>query len=128
MRLVMPPGASIPLALLFFGLFWLIFGTPTAYPLFAGFLVGYLVYDYMHYYLHHFVPRVEAGQAACANSTCATTSRTTVTATASPRRSGMWSSAPCRARVAADHRASAARVHTVTVCDETVCQHALTVK
>ena len=62
MRLVMPPGASIPLALLFFGVFWLIFGTPTAYPLFAGFLVGYLVYDYMHYYLHHFVPKSDTGK------------------------------------------------------------------
>jgi dihydroceramide fatty acyl 2-hydroxylase len=57
MRLVMPPGASIPLAALFFGLFWLVFGLPTALPLFAGFLIGYLVYDYMHYYLHHFVPK-----------------------------------------------------------------------
>ena len=57
MRLVMPPGASIPLAALFFGLFWLVFGLPTAYPLFAGFLVGYLAYDYTHYYLHHFVPK-----------------------------------------------------------------------
>jgi dihydroceramide fatty acyl 2-hydroxylase len=62
MRLVMPPGASIPLALLFFGIFWLIFGTPTAYPLFAGFLTGYLAYDYMHYYLHHFVPRSRLGK------------------------------------------------------------------
>lgn len=57
LRLVMPPGASIPLALLFFGLFYLAFGAPAAFPLFAGFLVGYLTYDYMHYYLHHFVPR-----------------------------------------------------------------------
>src|SRR5690349_6863840 len=57
MLLVMPPGASIPLAALFFGLFWLIFGLPTAYPLFAGFLLGYLIYDYMHYYLHHLVPK-----------------------------------------------------------------------
>ena len=62
MRLVMPPGASIPLALLFFGAFWLIFGSPTAYPLFAGFLVGYLTYDYMHYYLHHFVPKSTLGK------------------------------------------------------------------
>ena len=62
MRLVMPPGASIPLALLFFGLFWLIFGTPMAYPLFAGFLAGYLMYDYMHYYLHHAVPKSELGK------------------------------------------------------------------
>jgi dihydroceramide fatty acyl 2-hydroxylase len=62
MRLVMPPGASIPLAALFFGLFWLIFGLPTALPLFAGFLVGYLMYDYMHYYLHHVVPRSKLGK------------------------------------------------------------------
>ena len=63
MRLVMPPGASIPLAALFFGLFWLIFGLPTAYPMFAGFLIGYLTYDYMHYYLHHFVPKSQRGKA-----------------------------------------------------------------
>jgi dihydroceramide fatty acyl 2-hydroxylase len=63
MRLVMPPGASIPLAALFFGLFWLIFGLPTAYPIFAGFLIGYLTYDYMHYYLHHFVPKSKRGKA-----------------------------------------------------------------
>ena len=63
MRLVMPPGASIPLAALFFGLFWVIFGLPTAYPMFAGFLIGYLTYDYMHYYLHHFVPKSKRGKA-----------------------------------------------------------------
>jgi dihydroceramide fatty acyl 2-hydroxylase len=62
MRLVMPPGASIPLAALFFGLFWLLFGLPTAYPLFAGFLVGYLAYDYTHYWLHHFVPKSTLGK------------------------------------------------------------------
>jgi dihydroceramide fatty acyl 2-hydroxylase len=62
MRLVMPPGASIPLAALFFGLFWLIFGLPTALPLFAGFLVGYLMYDYTHYYLHHVVPKSKLGK------------------------------------------------------------------
>jgi sterol desaturase/sphingolipid hydroxylase (fatty acid hydroxylase superfamily) len=62
LRLVMPPGASIPLAALFFGLFWLVFGVPLAYPLFAGFLVGYLAYDYTHYYLHHFVPKSQLGR------------------------------------------------------------------
>jgi dihydroceramide fatty acyl 2-hydroxylase len=62
MRLVMPPGASIPLAALFFGLFWLVFGLPTALPLFAGFLIGYLMYDYTHYYLHHVVPRSKLGK------------------------------------------------------------------
>ena len=62
LRLVMPPGASIPLAALFFALFWLVFGIPTALPLFAGFLVGYLLYDYTHYYLHHFVPKSSFGK------------------------------------------------------------------
>lgn len=62
LRLVMPPGASIPLALLFYGLFVLIFGTPLAYPLYAGLLIGYLIYDYMHYYVHHFVPKSRLGK------------------------------------------------------------------
>ena len=62
LRLVMPPGASIPLAALFLGLFWLVLGSPTAFPFFAGFIAGYLAYDYTHYYLHHFVPRSELGK------------------------------------------------------------------
>lgn len=62
MRLVMPPGASIPLAILFFGLFVLIFGTPHAYPLFAGFLLGYLAYDYTHYHVHHHTPTTKLGK------------------------------------------------------------------
>jgi dihydroceramide fatty acyl 2-hydroxylase len=62
LRLVMPPAVSIPLAALFFGAFALIFGTPAAYPIFAGLLVGYLVYDYTHYYVHHFVPRSALGK------------------------------------------------------------------
>ena len=51
-RLVMPPGASIPLALLFFGLFRLLFGAWTL-GVFAGFILGYLVYDTIHYAVHH---------------------------------------------------------------------------
>jgi sterol desaturase/sphingolipid hydroxylase (fatty acid hydroxylase superfamily) len=62
LRLVMPPAVSIPLAALFFIAFTLLFGTPEAYPLFAGFLAGYLAYDYMHYYVHHFVPKSELGK------------------------------------------------------------------
>jgi sterol desaturase/sphingolipid hydroxylase (fatty acid hydroxylase superfamily) len=52
-RLVMPPVVSIPLALLFYGLFLLVFGriAPAAY---AGFLGGYLFYDMVHYATHHF--------------------------------------------------------------------------
>jgi sterol desaturase/sphingolipid hydroxylase (fatty acid hydroxylase superfamily) len=62
MRLVMPPALSIPLGLAFFGLFALVFGTPAAYPLFAGLLVGYLTYDYTHYYLHHHTPKTRLGK------------------------------------------------------------------
>src|SRR5215218_6153067 len=62
LRLVMPPAASLPLAALFFGAFWLVFGIPTALPIFAGFLLGYLAYDYTHYYIHHFVPKSDLGK------------------------------------------------------------------
>jgi sterol desaturase/sphingolipid hydroxylase (fatty acid hydroxylase superfamily) len=62
MRLVMPPSVSIPLAALFFGAFWLVFGDAAAFPLFGGFIFGYLIYDYTHYYVHHFVPKSEMGK------------------------------------------------------------------
>src|SRR3954451_16811957 len=61
-RLVMPPGASIPLALLFTGLFMLVVGSPTWMPFEAGFLAGYLVYDSLHYYLHHHRPKSRMGK------------------------------------------------------------------
>jgi sterol desaturase/sphingolipid hydroxylase (fatty acid hydroxylase superfamily) len=58
-RLVMPPAASIPLALLFYGLFYLVwaklFGAPRwLIPIFFGFIAGYLIYDLTHYGTHHF--------------------------------------------------------------------------
>jgi dihydroceramide fatty acyl 2-hydroxylase len=62
MRLVMPPAVSIPLAALFLGLYVLIFGTPEAYPVFAGFITGYLGYDYTHYHVHHHVPKTQFGK------------------------------------------------------------------
>jgi sterol desaturase/sphingolipid hydroxylase (fatty acid hydroxylase superfamily) len=57
-RLVMPPVVSVPLALLFFGLFYLVFvliGGAEAwlYPAFTGFIGGYLLYDLTHYNIHH---------------------------------------------------------------------------
>jgi len=57
-RLVMPPAMSIPLAVVFYGLFYLLvdvlLGIPLwFYPLFTGFLGGYIVYDMLHYSLHH---------------------------------------------------------------------------
>jgi dihydroceramide fatty acyl 2-hydroxylase len=61
-RLVMPPAVSIPLALIFYGLFTLIVGGLLKawlwiFPLFAGFIVGYLIYDLTHYATHHFKMR-----------------------------------------------------------------------
>lgn len=53
-RLVMPPSVSIPLAVLFFFLFRLIFGEALMMPFFAGFILGYLFYDITHYAIHHF--------------------------------------------------------------------------
>ena len=62
MRLVMPPSASIPLALAFLGLFWLLLGPLHAPAFAAGFLLGYLVYDMTHYYVHHHKPRTAVGR------------------------------------------------------------------
>jgi sterol desaturase/sphingolipid hydroxylase (fatty acid hydroxylase superfamily) len=61
-RLVMPPAVSIPLALIFLGIFYLIFdlllnASQWLFPSFAGFLTGYLIYDLMHYATHHFPMR-----------------------------------------------------------------------
>jgi dihydroceramide fatty acyl 2-hydroxylase len=62
MRLVMPPSASAPLALLFYGLFWLVLGGDNATAFTAGFLAGYLAYDMVHYAVHHHVPRRAVGK------------------------------------------------------------------
>jgi dihydroceramide fatty acyl 2-hydroxylase len=61
-RLVMPFPVSIPMALLFYGLFSLVLGTwlkanQWINPMSAGFLAGYLTYDLMHYAQHHFPMR-----------------------------------------------------------------------
>lgn len=57
-RLVMPLALSIPLAAIFYGLFWLVLGYLLAAPewvnpMTAGFLIGYLIYDLTHYATHH---------------------------------------------------------------------------
>jgi sterol desaturase/sphingolipid hydroxylase (fatty acid hydroxylase superfamily) len=61
-RLVMPFPVSIPLALVFYGLFYLVLGVllkapQWVNPLTAGFMVGYLAYDLTHYATHHFPMR-----------------------------------------------------------------------
>jgi sterol desaturase/sphingolipid hydroxylase (fatty acid hydroxylase superfamily) len=58
-RLVMPPAVSIPLALVFYGAFYLILSVLLGMshwvaPLFSGFIAGYLVYDMLHYSTHHY--------------------------------------------------------------------------
>ncbi|VAX20061.1 Sphingolipid (R)-alpha-hydroxylase FAH1 (no EC) [hydrothermal vent metagenome] len=53
-RLVMPPSVSLPLAVLFYYFFYLVFGVINANPFAAGFFTGYLFYDITHYAIHHF--------------------------------------------------------------------------
>jgi len=54
-RLVMPPSASIPLALLFYFLFSLVLKSQSQlHAFYAGFLFGYLLYDMLHYAIHHY--------------------------------------------------------------------------
>jgi dihydroceramide fatty acyl 2-hydroxylase len=52
-RLVMPPSVSIPLAVLFYGLFFLVIPAAALTAFFAGFLFGYVCYDTIHYATHH---------------------------------------------------------------------------
>jgi sterol desaturase/sphingolipid hydroxylase (fatty acid hydroxylase superfamily) len=61
-RLVMPPVISIPLAIVFYGLFAGLIGillgqSAWVAPLFAGFILGYIAYDMIHYATHHFPMR-----------------------------------------------------------------------
>ncbi len=61
-RLVMPPVVSLPLASIFYGLFWLVIGdllrSPVwVNPMMSGFLFGYLIYDLTHYATHHWPMR-----------------------------------------------------------------------
>jgi sterol desaturase/sphingolipid hydroxylase (fatty acid hydroxylase superfamily) len=61
-RLVMPLPVSVPLSLVFFGLFHWVFGALIGAPQwmapsFAGFILGYLTYDMTHYATHHFPMR-----------------------------------------------------------------------
>ncbi len=66
-RLVMPPIVSIPLALVFYGLFYLVLDNLLNVPLWVlptmvGFIVGYLIYDMIHYATHHFPMRSRAAK------------------------------------------------------------------
>jgi sterol desaturase/sphingolipid hydroxylase (fatty acid hydroxylase superfamily) len=57
-RLVMPPVVSVPMAVIFYALFYLVWGALLGIPYwiaptFAGFITGYLMYDMTHYATHH---------------------------------------------------------------------------
>ncbi|HET8883000.1 MAG TPA: sterol desaturase family protein [Solimonas sp.] len=52
-RLVMPPSASLPITLAFYGLFYLVVPASGLNAFVAGFMSGYVAYDLMHYALHH---------------------------------------------------------------------------
>lgn len=57
-RLVMPFPVSIPLSIMFYGLFYLVMAAlikspQWVDPLMAGFVMGYLAYDLTHYATHH---------------------------------------------------------------------------
>jgi sterol desaturase/sphingolipid hydroxylase (fatty acid hydroxylase superfamily) len=62
MRLVMPPSASIPLAIAFYGVFYVVLGASAATAFGAGFLSGYLAYDMIHYHVHHHRPKSWMGR------------------------------------------------------------------
>lgn len=54
-RLVMPLLTSMPLAVIFYALYYFALGgVRLAEPFFAGFTIGYLAYDGTHYAVHHF--------------------------------------------------------------------------
>ena len=116
LRLVMPPSASVPLALFFCALFWVVLGGAYWMPFAAGFLAGYLAYDMIHYHVTITV-RARASGASCASRTCATTSRTTSAASASARRTGTASSAPRRSVAHAESRlpAGMTSISSVTI-------------
>ena len=52
-RLVMPVTVSIPLSVLFLGIFLLLLGQ-RGWSFFSGFMLGYLAYDMIHYSVHFF--------------------------------------------------------------------------
>ena len=62
LRLVMPPAASIPLAIIVVGAIFLIAGSTHGPAVAAGFLTGYLIYDEIHYALHHHTPKSRLGK------------------------------------------------------------------
>ncbi|MDX2190223.1 MAG: sterol desaturase family protein [Bacteroidota bacterium] len=53
MRLVMVPAISMPLCVIFYTIFFILFGANLVDSFFVGYVIGYLFYDLSHYALHH---------------------------------------------------------------------------
>jgi sterol desaturase/sphingolipid hydroxylase (fatty acid hydroxylase superfamily) len=62
-RLVMPLGASIPLALVIAGALWLLGNPAATLPYFCGIVAGYLFYDFTHWSTHYRTPLTKWGRA-----------------------------------------------------------------
>lgn len=62
-RLVMPLGASIPMALVVAGALWPLGEPGATVPVFCGIVSGYLFYDYLHFSVHALPPRTRWGRA-----------------------------------------------------------------
>lgn len=60
-RLVIPPAASVVLAVLFYGLFRAVLGD-AMYAAFGGFILGYVLYDTLHWYVHARSPKGRIGK------------------------------------------------------------------
>lgn len=69
-RLVMPPAASISIAIVVYTIFWLLalalspwLDRSWMFGVYSGVAMGYMVYDCTHYYVHHFKPIGPIGRA-----------------------------------------------------------------
>ncbi len=62
-RLVMPLGASIPMAVLIAGILWLVGSLEWTVPYYLGIVWGYLWYDFLHWSTHHRTPLTAWGKA-----------------------------------------------------------------
>jgi sterol desaturase/sphingolipid hydroxylase (fatty acid hydroxylase superfamily) len=61
MRLVLPPIGIWPVAAIFAGVWYALFGSYW-FPIYAGTVAGYVAYDWTHYYTHYFNPKGGVGR------------------------------------------------------------------
>ena len=63
LRLVMPLGASIPLALVIAGILWAFQAPAETLPIFCGIVSSYMFYDFTHWSTHYRTPKTAWGKA-----------------------------------------------------------------